>query len=502
MSLELDITKTNVEAEVHDIDDDRVDLTSNCYQKTRMAHWDGVAQRLATGRIGIGGFYQDQLAHYYSHLVPPGMRVLEIGCGTGDLLAALRPSVGVGVDFSKKMIEQAARKYPRLRFIQGDAHDLILDDKFDAIVLSDLVNDLWDVQTVFKSVVPSTHSRTRLIVNTYSYAWAPLLAVAQRLGLSKPTLEQNWLTVEDIENLLSFTDFEVIKHSQEILCPISVPFLAVLSNRLLVKLWPFYFAALTNFIVARPTKSQDRSAVSRAPRVSVIIPARNEAGNIEKIFTRTPKMGSDTELIFVEGHSRDDTYGTIERNMRKFSHWPCKLLKQTGQGKGDAVRLGFAEASGDVLMILDADLTVPPEDLPRFYEALVSGKGEFVNGVRLVYPMQRQAMRFLNIIGNKFFSFAFSWLLKQPIKDTLCGTKVLWKKDYDLIAANRSYFGDFDPFGDFDLLFGAAKLNLKFVEMPIRYRERTYGTTNIQRWRHAWLLLRMVFFAARRIKFL
>jgi glycosyltransferase involved in cell wall biosynthesis len=178
------------------------------------------------------------------------------------------------------------------------------------------------------------------------------------------------------------------------------------------------------------------------------------------------------------------------------------LLQQTGVGKGDAVRRGFAIASGDMLMILDADMTVPPEDLPRFYEVLRSAKGDFANGVRLVYPMEDQAMRYLNMVGNKFFSLAFSWLLGQPIKDTLCGTKVLWKVDYDLIVANRSYLGDFDPFGDFDLLFGAAKLNHKIVDLPIRYRERKYGTTNIQRWKHGWLLLRMVLFAARRIKFL
>src|SRR5262245_30925841 len=179
----------------------------------------------------------------------------------------------------------------------------------------------------------------------------------------------------------------------------------------------------------------------------------------------------------------------------------CKLLRQTGVGKGDAVRLGFTQASGDILMILDADLTVPPEDLPRFYEVLRSGKGEFANGVRLIYPMEKQAMRFLNLVGNKFFSLVFSWLLGQSIKDTLCGTKVLWKVDYERIAAHRAYFGDFDPFGDFDLLFGAVKLNLKITDLPIRYRERTYGTTNIERWKHGSLLLKMVIFAARRIKF-
>jgi len=165
------------------------------------------------------------------------------------------------------------------------------------------------------------------------------------------------------------------------------------------------------------------------------------------------------------------------------------------------VRAGFAAATGDILMILDADMTVPPEDLPRFFDAIAKDKGEFINGVRLVYPMAEEAMRFFNLVGNKFFAAAFTWLQGQPIRDTLCGTKVLWRKDYDRLAANRTYFGDFDPFGDFDLLFGAAKLNLKILELPVRYQARRYGETNISRWRHGVLLLKMVVFAARRIKF-
>jgi glycosyltransferase involved in cell wall biosynthesis len=232
------------------------------------------------------------------------------------------------------------------------------------------------------------------------------------------------------------------------------------------------------------------------------VAARNEAGNIEHILRRVPTLGSRTQLVFVEGGSTDNTYETIETLIKQHPDKDISLYRQAGKGKGDAVRLGFNKANGDILMILDADMTVPPEDLPRFVDAIASGKGEFVNGVRLVYPMENEAMRFFNIVGNKFFSMAFSWLLEQPIKDTLCGTKVMWAKDYRHLAANRSYFGDFDPFGDFDLLFGAAKLNLKIAEMPVRYRARTYGDTNISRWRHGWILLKMVVFAARRIKFI
>jgi glycosyltransferase involved in cell wall biosynthesis len=234
----------------------------------------------------------------------------------------------------------------------------------------------------------------------------------------------------------------------------------------------------------------------------VVVAARNEAGHIAELMARIPEMGGGTEIIFVEGNSSDDTYEVIERAIASHPERNCKLLKQPGQGKGDAVRAGFEVANGDILMILDADITVPPEDLPRFFELMAAGLAEFVNGVRLVYPMEEEAMRVANLIGNKFFSWAFSWHLGQPIRDTLCGTKVLWRTYYQRIADNRSYFGDFDPFGDFDLLFGAARLNLKIMEVPIRYRARRYGETNISRWKHGWLLLKMVVFAARRIKFI
>ena len=483
-------------ADVPDASKYSLDVAQIRYQKVRVGHWNDVARKLETWS-GWGAYYHQRLTHVYQSLISPGQSVLELGCARGDLLAAVKPAFGVGVDFSEDMIRAASQRHPNLRFVYADVHELNLNEKFDVIILSDLVNDLWDVQTVLQRVVQLSTQETRIIINTHSRLWEPLLGIAEWLGLAKPTLYQNWLTVEDIANLLNLANCEVIKHGQEILWPLQTLLLADVCNRFLVKFWPFKHLALTNFVVARPRPNP----CSERASVSVIIPARNEAGNIPDIFARTPQMGRGTELVFVEGHSRDDTYAAIETAIAAHPERDCQLLRQFGVGKGDAVRLGFAHARGDMLMILDADLTVPPEDLPRFYEALQSGKGEFINGVRLVYPMEKQAMRFLNLLGNKFFSLAFSWLLGQSIKDTLCGTKVLWKRDYEAIAANRPYFGDFDPFGDFDLIFGAVKLNLKLTDLPIRYRERTYGTTNINRWAHGWLLLKMVVFAAKRLKF-
>lgn len=468
------------------------------YRCQRISHWDSVA-RESDNRPPTGRAYHDRLATIYGHLVAPKLRVLEVGCGRGDLLAALAPARGVGVDFSGEMIQRAKRRHPELTFVQQDAEEVRLDGTFDVIILSDLVNDLWDVQRVLEGLHPVCHPGTRIILNTYSRAWEFPLSMAERLDLARPVLRQNWLTVPDMENLLALAGFETLRRFQEVLLPLGVPVIAPICNRWLVKLWPFRHLALTNFLVARPGLSP--RAGNPPPRVSVIVPARNEAGNISEIFERVPKLGSGTELIFVEGHSTDDTRSTIERAIAARPESGARLLVQKGKGKGDAVRLGFAEASGDILMILDADLTVAPEDLPRFVEAMASGRGEFVNGVRLVYPMEERAMRSLNLLGNKFFSAAFSWLLGQRVKDTLCGTKVLWRHHYETLAANRAYFGDFDPFGDFDLLFGAARQNLKIVDLPVRYGERRYGTTNIQRFRHGLLLLRMVAFAARRLKF-
>jgi hypothetical protein len=468
------------------------------YRQARVAHWDEFAQKMDAW-TDWGRYYHKRLAEIYQLLVPPGQRVVEIGCAKGDLLAAVKPSLGVGVDFSAEMIRLGKKRHPQFSFVQIDAHELRLHQTFDFIILSDLVNELWDVQTVFERIAPLSTARTRLILNTYSRLWELPLALTQRLGLARPQLSQNWLTVEDIAGLLNLAEFEVVRSWSEILFPVDVPILSRFLNRFIVKIWPFHYSALTNFVIARPKfMLQD---AHNEPLVSVIVPARNEAGNIAGVLARTPEMGGGTELVFVEGHSKDDTYQIIEKEIADHPKRRCKLLRQTGKGKGDAVRLGFANASGDVLMILDADLTVAPEDLPRFYEILRSGKGELVNGVRLVYPMGKKAMRYANLVGNKFFSLMFWWLLGQPVKDTLCGTKALWKNDYERIAKNRSYFGDFDPFGDFDLLFGAAKLNLKIVDVPIRYVERTYGTTNIRRWQHGWLLLRMALFAAQRLKF-
>lgn len=438
--------------------------------------------------------YRKLLAHYYNLVIPERSSVLEIGCGSGALLRHLTASRKTGLDLSTRQIEAARAEIPNARFFVQAAELLELGETFDFIIISDTLNLAADVQLLLERLHPVTHRDTRLIINFQNSLWRPVLTLARWLGLKAAQPENSWLASSDVLNLLQLADWETISRQGRLLVPVEIPALAPLCNRWIAPITQWF--CLTIFVVAR-ARPAPRSPLS----VSVIIPARNEAGNIAAAVARTPELGGATELIFVEGNSRDDTWGAIQQAIRDNPGRKIRALKQEGRGKGDAVRLGFAAATGEILMILDADLTMPPEELPKFYELLASGRAEFANGVRLVYPMDKQAMQFLNLCANKAFGLIFSWLLGQSVKDTLCGTKVLTRQHYASIAANRTYFGNFDPFGDFDLLFGASKLNLKIADVPIRYRERTYGTTNIQRWQHGWLLLRMVTFAARKLKF-
>lgn len=422
---------------------------------------------------------------------------MELGSGDGDLLAATQPVRGVGIDIDPAMVDFARERHPKHTFCCADAHDFDLQEKFDHIILSNLVGEARDIQTVMQRLHHVCHERTRILIAHYNFLWEPVLRLAQRLGMMRPVPLQNWLGLPDLHNLLDICDFQVIRKQQRILFPKHVPVLSHVLNRFVGVLPCINRLCMVTFIVARPRPAETNS---QEKTCSIIIPTKDEKGNIAAAIERTPQMGKHTELIFVDGDSRDGTVEEIERLAREHPDRDIKLLHQDGRGKGDAVRQGFAAATGDVLMILDSDLTMPPEDLPKYFEALTRGRGEFINGSRLVYQLENQSMRFLNIFANKTFAMLFSWLLEQRLKDTLCGTKVLYRSDYQRIAANRTYFGDFDPFGDFDLLFGAAKLNLKIVEIPIRYRARTYGEIKIERFKHGWLLLKMCAVAFKKLK--
>ncbi|MBX7045016.1 MAG: glycosyltransferase [Ignavibacteria bacterium] len=450
-------------------------------------------------------FYYQSLEKLFKNLLPENSSVLEIGCADGDTLQSLGNEKSAGIDYNCYHIENANAKYPGIRFyfIDIEASDFEekakeINEKFDVIILSDLIGTLKDIQTVFERIKTFSHERTKIVVTYHNYFWNPILRLGEALHLKMKEGEKNWLYIHEIKNLLYLAGFDVVRAGGILLMPLNIPLISSFVNKYFSKIPLVKRLCLVGYVVAN---NDTREVSEEKYKTTVLVPARNEEGNIENILTRIPDMGNGTEIIFVEGNSSDNTYGKIEEIIKQNPDKDIKLFKQPGKGKGDAVRKGFENATGDILMILDADMTVPPEDLPKFYNALASGKGEFINGSRLVYQMHEKAMRSLNKAGNIFFSNVFSWLLEQRITDTLCGTKVLFKKDYDKIVENRKYFGDFDPFGDFDLLFGASKLNLKIIEIPVRYGERTYGETNISRFRDGMMLLRMCFFAMRKLKF-
>jgi SAM-dependent methyltransferase len=460
------------------------------------ADFDALADQRAEW-IQRNQYYYDEIERLARFVIPPGLRVLEIGSGLGDLLASVRPSYGMGIDVSPKMVDRAKARHPGLHFKVARAEEHIESEAYDAIILSDVVGHLHDVWAAFRNARRACAAHTRVFVTFYNFLWEPILRVGEWIGLKMPLAEQNWLSGADLANLLELAGFEVVTRGSSLLVPRRLPLISWVANRLLAHTGPLRHLALLDYLVARP--EQTRTVQERS--VSVVIPCRNERGNIHEAVERTPDLGLGTEIVFVDGNSDDGTQEAIREEIERNPHRRILLIDQgAGLGKGDAVRKGFAASRGEILMILDADLTVPPEDLPKFYNALVEGRGELVNGSRLVYPMEAGAMRLLNIFGNKFFSVALSWILAQPIRDTLCGTKTLLASDYRRVADQRAFFGDFDPFGDFDLIFGAAKAGLKIREIPVRYRARTYGETKISRFRHGFLLLRMTAFALRKFK--
>ncbi len=487
-------------------------ISSDCaaFSEGVCLHYDRVAETFKRDNAGQRGFYQE-LKHVLMRFIPQGQRVLDAGCGEGDLLEKLSPSRGVGIDISSRSIEYARRQFEthkHLEFKTGNmnAPEFFKDlqEQFDVILACNIVQELYDVNAFLSSLRFCCHKRTRLIIVNYSRLWQIPLKILEAAGLKRRPPVENWIPPAVMKEILEQSGFQTVREYGHLLLPLNLGFLSRWLNRWIGHLPLVEYLSLLRITVARPASSVQDEVSSQKPSCSVIIPCRNEEGHIPELARRVDenKLGPNSEVLWVEGNSKDNTEQAIKEQIQLRPARKWHFIKQTGKGKGDAVRLGFKHAQGDIFIILDADISVAPEELPKFVELLTSGYAEFVNGSRLVYPMEQKAMRFLNMLGNRFFAMLFHFLLGQRLDDTLCGTKVFWREDYDDIVAGRAYFGDFDPFGDFELLFGAARLNFKITNLQIRYGARAYGETNISRWTHGWLLLKMSWIAARKLKFI
>jgi len=442
-------------------------------------------------------YYYECLKRLLRHLVEPGKRVLNIRCQTGFLLDALQPSYGVGLEISPEMVAVARAAHPRFTYYEAFPEDFVAQEKFDYILLCD-VGDIADVQKTLLQLQAACERHTRLLIYTYNDAWELLIAWAQRLHLKIPQTEQNWLSEQDLIGLLTLSGFEWLKTYRSALLPKYVPLLSAFMNRVVAKLPLIGRLCMIEVLVARAIpKPVDSSEVS----VSVIVPCKDERGNIEGAVTRMPELGRSTETIFCDDKSTDGTADEVRRMQRLYPQRNIRLVDGPGICKSKNVWTGFEAATGDILLILDADLTVMPEELPYFIHAITRGGAEFVNGSRLVYPIPKEAMKTTNVAGNKFFGAVFSYLLGQRIKDTLCGTKVLWRTDWERIRPMIGTWGTMDRWGDYELLFGAAKLNLRILEQPVHYQERIFGATKMTKvFKHGLIMLRMCVHGFRRLK--
>lgn len=456
----------------------------------RLAEVYGAQAEEREDSLRRNAYYYGRLGAMLRFMTEKGRSVLSVRSDVGQYLEAVDPGHGVGLEIAPELNAVAARRNPGFKFILGCPEEATFGETFDTILIVNAVNDQFDVQTMLQNLRTACRPDTRLVLTFNNWLWQPVMALAQALGIKRRQPRQNWLSFESVGDLLHLADFDVVRRHTAILCPVYIPVVSWLLNDLVARLPLFDKLCFVQAYVARPRPT--RRPQEALPSVSVIVPCRNEAGNVEAAVLRTPEMGSHTEIIFCDDKSTDGTADEVRRMMREHPGRDIRLVEGPAICKAENVWTGFDAARGDVLMILDGDLAVPPEELPGFYEAIVSGQGEFINGSRMVYPIRTLAMRTANVFGNKMFSLVFSHILRQQVLDTLCGTKVLFRKDYERLKRLRGSWGIDDRWGDYELIFGAAKLNLKYLEIPVHYMERSYGDTKMTgRLKNAMIMLRM-----------
>jgi len=434
-------------------------------------------------------YYYNMMKSFLARMIPPGSRVLDIGCATGQILAAAQPNRGVGVDISGEMVKIASKKYPHYTFIHSSIEELQLDEKFDYIIMVDFIDQVYDVQRIFESLWRFCLPHTRIILTTVNPYWEPFLYLWERLGWKTPEVPHNFLDKGIITRLADMLDFTVSYSGFMLLMPVRIPLISYLANSVGVRIGGLNRLSFVQYMIIQPTV---KNTTSLGLGCSVIIPCYNEQDNIEEAIKRIPLMGKKTEIVVVNDGSQDQTADKVRALQKDYPD--LRLIDyKPNHGKGYAVRKGFEEATQEILMILDADFSTPPEELPRFFEPLNKGLCQFVNGTRMVYPMEKQAMRFFNLLGNKLFGYIMSFITQQKLTDTLCGTKAFYKFDLKRIK------WALDKWGDFDILFGCAKAGCKFMEVPVHYKTRISGESKMKAFRHGFHLLRACFLGFREL---
>jgi len=440
-------------------------------------------------------YYHDTLKRFFGACVGPEDSVIEYGCGTGDILASVQARRKVGLDLSAQMTRIAREKHPDIEFRQHDGEQVCPEpEQFDVAILADIIDHITDILKLYGSVNRALKRGGRMCISTINPLWDPIFKIAEKLGQKMPEGEHNFVPNRHLIGFLELRGFRLVKRGAAMLVPRRIPGISGFLNRYAPGLPLLNRLCVVQTLVAEKIEEWTPGADAEAEQsVSVVIPCYNEEGNIEACASRVPDMGRFTEIIVVDDGSADRTSETATALAQKDKR--VKLVSYTpNHGKGYAVKQGFDSAQGDILMILDADMTVPPEELPLFFGAVAHGKADFANGTRMIYPMEQQAMRFLNLMGNHFFSVLLSWLLGQRISDTLCGTKALRRADYQRIPMGA------DKWGDFDLLFGAAENRLRIAEIPVHYKQRVAGESKMKPFMHCLTLLRVCFRGFLRLK--
>ena len=358
-----------------------------------------------------------------------------------------------------------------------------INKKYQRIILTDVVENYDDVFALLNIVSNLLTIDGKLIISSINTKYLILSRTLEFLKLKDSNENTSYIHVKKIRNITSGVGLEYQKFYTKQLFPFSFFYVGNVINKIMEIISFQLNLGIKTYIIFRPaiiTNSKNSK--------SIIIPAKNEEGNLVELVSRIPKF-ENTEIIFSYGKSKDNTLKVMKQITQSNKLFKFKLVKQTKNGKANAVWEALNVVENDLIAILDADISVDPETLSDFFDIIEKNNADFVNGTRLIYDMEKNSMRFLNRIGNRFFQFFISKIIKEALTDSLCGTKVFKKSYLNDLYFWQNIFGKKDPFGDFDLIFAAAYSGQKIVEMPIVYRERKYGTTQIARFKDGFKLL-------------